>query len=575
MPMVFGNREEAISMKKSIAIGIEDYKEMIDKGYYYIDKTLFLRELLDKGSKVNLFTRPRRFGKTLALSMVRTFFEIDMEFSAVGQDSKHYFQGMKILQEGEKYTQHMAKYPVVCISLKSAKQPEFEMAYISLQDEIVREYERHSYILERDALSASNQEKYRSIMEGKAEYVTYAKSLYFLMSCLKKYHKKNVILLIDEYDVPLENAYLRGFYDRMADFIRSLFESALKTNEDLEFAMITGCLRISKESIFTGLNNLKVFSLLNYNFAEYFGFTESEVFQMLDFYEICGKKEELKRWYDGYQFGDIEVYNPWSVINYVDDIVNQNDCFPKPYWSNTSSNSIVRELVDSADAGMKHEIEGLIAGGYIEKPIFEDTTYTDIHKTQDNLWNFLFFTGYLKAVEKRFLMGTIYVVMAIPNEEIRYIYRNTIHEWFQKKIKVTDFTPFYRAIFEGDSGKMEQIIKKHLMESISYYDSAEAFYHGFLLGLLSTLQDCEVASNQESGDGRPDIMLKPYDEQQFAIILELKRASRYTQMDGLCEAALTQIIEKNYQAELLDEGYTKIRSYGICFCKKSCMVKMA
>lgn len=354
MSEIIWDREEAISMKKPIAIGIEDYKEMIDKGYYYIDKTLFLRELLDKGGKVNLFTRPRRFGKTLALSMVKTFFEIDLESSVVRQDHKHYFQGMKILQEGEKYTQHIGKYPVVSISLKSAKQPEFKMAYISLQDEIVREYERHSYVLEGDILLASNQDKYRSIMEGKAEYVTYAKSLYFLMSCLKKFHKKNVILLIDEYDVPLENAYLRGFYGRMADF-----------------------------------------------------------------------------------------------------------------------------------------------------------------------------------------------------------------------------TVFYRAIFEGDSGKMEQIIKKHLMESISYYDSVEAFYHGFLLGLLGPLQDCEVASNQESGDGRPDIMLKPYDDQQFAIILELKRASRYTQMEGLCEVALTQIVEKNYQAELLEEGYTKIRSYGICFCKKSCMVKMA
>lgn len=562
-------------MKKPIAVGIEDYKEMIDKGYYYIDKTLFLREFLDKGSKVNLFTRPRRFGKTLALSMVKTFFETDMEFWGAAQDNNHYFRDMKIMQEGERYTQHMGKYPVVCISLKSAKQPEFEMSYISLQDEIVREYERHSYVLEGDVLLVSNQEKYRSIMEGKAEYVTYAKSLDFLMACLKKYHKKNTILLIDEYDVPLENAYLRGFYDKMADFIRSLFESALKTNENLEFAMITGCLRISKESIFTGLNNLKVFSLLSYSFAEYFGFTESEVDQMLDYYEISERKEELKSWYDGYQFGATEVYNPWSVINYVDDAVNQNDCFPKPYWSNTSSNSIVQELVENADTGMKHEIEELIAGGSIEKPVFEDITYADIHKTQDNLWNFLFFTGYLKAVEKRFLMGTIYLVMVVPNEEIRYIYRYTIHECFQKKVKITDFTPFYRAIFEGDCAKMEQIIKKYLMESISYYDSAEAFYHGFLLGLLSALQDCEVASNQESGDGRPDIMLKPYDEQQFAIILELKRASRYTQMDRLCEAALTQITEKNYQTELLDEGYTKIRSYGICFCKKSCMVKMA
>ncbi len=558
---------------KRIPVGVEFYKQMIEKEYYYVDKTLLIKDLLDKGGTVNLFTRPRRFGKTLALTMLQAFFEEELDASGQKKDNRPYFEGMKIMGAGERYTSHLGQHPVIFMSLKSAKQPTFEMAYSSLQWEIIREYTRHSYVLRSDNLEDHFKEKYRELMNGRADDASYAKSLGFLCECLEKYHGRKVIILLDEYDVPLENSFFEGFYDQMIKFIRSLFESALKTNNSLELAVLTGCLRISKESIFTGLNNLKVVSILNANYAEYFGFTQQEVESILEFYGIAERTEEVRQWYDGYLFGSTEVYNPWSMINYVDDATSQSVVFPKPYWSNTSSNSIVKDLVETADRRVKQEIEDLIAGGTIEKRIHEDVTYGDIHQSQDNLWNFLFFTGYLKAVTQRFEDDTIYLTMRIPNMEIRYIYRNMIREWFQRKIKVYDFTPMYQAMLSGDSEGFEAVIKKHLKECISYHDSEESFYHGFLLGLLGSLQEYVILSNRESGNGRPDIVLKPDDELQPAIIMELKWTKVFTQMEAGCEKALAQIEENHYEDELLNEGYQTILKYGICFCKKSCMVR--
>lgn len=556
-----------------IPIGVEFYKQIVEKNYYYVDKTLLIKDILDRGGSVNLFTRPRRFGKTLALTMLKTFFE--MEIAADGQivDNSHYFDGKKIMEAGEDYRKHLGQYPVIFLSLKSAKQPSFEMAYESLLDEIVSEYERHSYVLKGETLSETKKQRFLEIMSRKADMTAYTKSLRFLAECLEHYHGKRTIILIDEYDVPLENSYFKGFYELMVEFLRSLFESALKTNDSLEFAVLTGCLRISRESIFTGLNNLKIISVLNDNFAEYFGFTETETFSILKDYGITDKKEEVKKWYDGYLFGSIEVYNPWSVLNYVDDATHQTIFFPKPYWSNTSSNNIIRELVENADDSVKQDIECLISGGTITKQIHEDITYEDIHKSQDNLWNFLLFTGYLKAVEQKFENDAIYLTMQIPNAEIRYIYSNTIREWFDRKLKVFDFKPMYQAMLQGDEKHFEEIIKRQLRESISYYDSRENFYHGFLLGILSGLQGYQVLSNRESGDGRPDILLKPYDELQPAVILEVKRTEKLPQMEAECDKALKQIAEKKYGEELQNEGYQKILGYGICFCKKTCMVK--
>ena len=563
-----------MDIKKAIPIGIESYKKMLDNNYYYIDKTLLIRDLLKQQSEVTLFTRPRRFGKTLAQSMLRTFFEEEIAADGTVMDNSRYFAGKKIMSAGEQYTGHMGKYPVIFLSLKSAKQPDFETAYSRLRTDIISEFERHSYLLESDVLTLPQKGRYSAILENSADFAEYTVSLKFLSDCLKKYHQKKTIILIDEYDVPLENAYFKGFYDKMVDFIRSLLESALKTNDSLQFAVVTGCLRISRESIFTGLNNLKINSVLNESYAEHFGFIQEEVDGLLSFYSIEQRRAEIKEWYDGYLFGYTEVYNPWSILNYTEDIILCDTEFPKPYWSNTSSNSIVREMVIKAKGDTVQEIESLLAGGTIVKQIHEDITYEDIGESEDNLWNFLFFTGYLKAVEKRFENRAIFLGMKIPNEEIMYIYENTIQDWFRQKIKAIDFSDLYHAILSGDTKTVENFLKKQLRESISFMDSAEKFYHGFLLGLLSGLQGYKKKSNLESGDGRYNIILIPYDEQLPAAILELKRAKKFTEMEKLCKEALQQIDEKHYDEGLIEEGYPLVLKYGICFCKKSCMVKV-
>ena len=561
-------------MKQPIAIGVENYKTIIENNYYYIDKTWMLKELADQKGTVNLFTRPRRFGKTLTLSMVRTFFEDERNYAGEKIDNRRYFEGKKIMEAGEKYTDELGQYPVIKLSLKSAKQPTYEMAYNCLRNEMIYEFDRHRYVLEGKRLSDAEKKSYERILDKTAEAGEYETALKLLSACLKKYHGKNTIILIDEYDVPLENAYFRGFYDQMIDFIRSLFESALKTNDALEFAIVTGCLRISKESIFTGLNNLEINSVLSNNYAEYFGFTGEEVEQMLKNYGLEEKLPEVKQWYDGYLFGETEVYNPWSIINYVKTAISESQPFPKPYWSNTSSNSIIRELVEEADSDTKEEIQMLIDGKTIEKPVHEDITYGEIHKSQDNLWNFLFFTGYLKVVSKRFEDRRIYLTMSIPNDEVLTIYEDTIREWFDRQTKAIDFQPFYRAVLDGKTEEMEDFLSSLLEKSISYYDNREAFYHGVMVGLFGGLSGYAMKSNREYGNGRPDLVLSPYNPRKPVIIFEFKSCKKYTEMAEGCRAALDQIEEKDYAAPFLDKGYTRIMKYGICFCEKTCMVQM-
>ena len=487
-----------------LPIGIENYAEMIEKGYYYVDKTLFIKELLDRKGKVNLFTRPRRFGKTLNMSMLQYFFEKSE------RDHTPLFTGTKIMKAGEKYVSEMGRYPVIFLSLKSMKQDNYSSAFY----------------------------------------------------CLK-----------DEYDVPLENAYFRGFYDRMAGLIRSLFESALKTNNTLEFAVITGCLRISKESIFTGLNNLNIISIMDNSYAEHFGFTQEEVDAMLSFYHLESKRDSVKDWYDGYQFGDTEVYNPWSVICYVDSCYKNPDALFKPYWSNTSSNSIVRTLVDRADLSVRQEIESLIAGHTIFKPVHEDITYEDMDSTQDHLWNFLFFTGYLKKIRQIQQEEDIFVEMSIPNIEVRYIYKNTVLRWFEESVKKKNLSPLYDSILSGRREQIADILSENLMETISFYDYQESYYHGFLAGLLKNMGNYIVLSNRESGSGHPDILLKYPSVRGKAVIIEIKIAKSYQELPGKCDEALRQIEERQYEASLRQEGYQDILKYGIAFYRKECMVK--
>jgi hypothetical protein len=557
---------------RPLPIGVDDFEKLITRGYYFIDKTLFIKELLDKKADVNLFTRPRRFGKTMNMSMLRHFFEDARDMEGKRQDRRYLFNGLDIMSQGEEYLAHMGQYPIINLSLKSGKQPAFEMAYAMLCREISSEFKRHEFILNSPVMEMYR-ERYTSIMQEKAGRNDYNDSLKFLAECLELYYGKKAVILIDEYDVPLENAYFRGFYDEMVDFIRSLFESALKTNSHMEFSVITGCLRISRESIFTGLNNLGIVSILSSNYAEYYGFREREVKKLLDDYGIGNQLSEAKDWYDGYRFGDIEVYNPWSMINYVNGIVNDRIPYPRPFWANTSSNSIVKELIEKADINTREEIESLMAGCTIEKPVHEDITYNDIYKTQDNLWNFLFFTGYLKAEKIRMEGVQMYVTLALPNKEILYIYENSVKFWFQQQNKSMDYSCLYNAIFCEDCQTIEDCIQEQLRQTISYHDTVELFYHGFMVGILSGIKDCRVLSNREGGNGRTDIVIKPLDSKKPAVIMELKRVLKMQEMLVGCDRALAQIEDKGYIDELVEDGYEKFIKYGICFCRKNCRVK--
>lgn len=569
---------------QKIGIGYENYKEFIDKNLYYIDKTLLIRDIVEKGGKVTLFTRPRRFGKTLALSMLRTFFELEYDYDGNVIDNSRYFKDKKIMEADDKILSMMGQYPVVNLSLKSAKQPDFRTSFLKLRSEIVREFRRHSYLKESQILSDEDKQefgRYAAFMDEteidsaeklQAEVSRFAIALRDLSGYLKKHHNKNVIILLDEYDVPLENSYYAGFYDEMVAFIRSLFESALKTNDNLEFAVITGCLRISKESIFTGMNNLKINSIRDVGFSEGFGFTPAETKKMLEDYGIGDRTEEVKEWYNGYIFGEDEIYNPWSVISYVYSKVIDKRQFPEPYWANTSSNQIIKDMVQNADETIKSELDTLISGGTIEKKIHEDITYGDIHESEENLWNFLFFTGYMKKVSERFEGEDIFVTMSIPNVEIRSIYKNQIRGWFDKVVKASDHSELYKAILAGDTEKIGDYLSNLLEKSISYFDSEESFYHGFFLSLLYGVPSYSVRSNREEGNGRTDIVLYPNKPKDPAIIFELKVRKKFNQMEDGLEEAYSQIRDQKYEEGVLDDGYAGAVSYGICFCKKSCIV---
>ena len=562
--------------KKQIAIGVEDFKKIIDKDGYFVDKTLMIQSLIESQAMVTLFMRPRRFGKTLNQFMIRRFFEDERTRSGERIDNGYLFDGLKVTACGEEVLQHQQQYPVIFLSLKSAKQPNFEEAYKKICRALAEEFRRHQYLLEGNSLADDQKIMFQKIMAEQADYSAYNDALKFLSECLWQYHGKNTIILIDEYDVPLENAYLEGFYDRMIQFVRSLFESALKTNPYLEKSVITGCLRISKESIFTGLNNLETDSVLHTRYADSFGFTEDEVKAMLAYYDLAAELPEVKRWYDGYLFNETEIYNPWSILKYVNDRKDKVTKFALPYWSNTSSNSIVREMVGEADEMAKADLETLINDGTIEKPVHEDITYGDIHQSQDNLWNFLFFTGYLKKIsERKDESGeTLYLTMAIPNTEIKTIYKNSIAYWFEQRMKETDRSPLKHALETGDCEAAEDFINRQLADTISYYDYAENFYHGFMAGLLVNIGGYRVKSNRESGNGRPDIVMQTVQVRKGRVILlELKIADSIAEMEAACDRGLAQIEEQRYAEPFITEGYPEVKKYALSFCKKECMIK--
>ena len=585
---------------KKIGVGYEDYREFIDNKMYYVDKTLLIRDIIDKGGKVTLFTRPRRFGKTLALSMLRTFFELEYDRDGNIIEKKRYFEGMKIMDAGDGVLSMMGQYPVIKMSLKSAKQPDFYGSFLRLREEIIGEFSRHEYIMDSDKIGDDDKKTFKEFRSGlsiwrekektfqskeeedkefEKECAKYATAIKTLSECLMKHHGRKVIILLDEYDVPLENSYFSGFYDKMVGFIRSLFESALKTNDALELAVVTGCLRISKESIFTGLNNLQVNSIRSRDFVEYFGFTQEETEAMLIEYGLTDNIEEVKDWYDGYLFGEADVYNPWSVIQYVYNHRNSPELFPEPYWSNTSSNSIIKDLVEKSDEGMKEEIETLIDGGTIEKRIHEDITYGDIdyddvRKSEDNLWNFLFFTGYMRKVSERFEGENIYVTMRIPNKEVKYIYSNQIRNWFDDIVREANRKVLYDAILSKDTEAITDFVTTLLEKSISTFDSSESFYHGILLSLLYGMPGYVPKSNREEGIGRPDIVLEPKRPKNPAYIIEIKVRKKFNEMQDGIDEAITQITDMKYEEGVLDDGYIGVISYAICFCKKACIAEL-
>lgn len=558
--------------KKALPIGVDNFEKIIKEDYCYIDKTMLIKELLDLKGEVNLFTRPRRFGKTLNLSMLRCFFE-DTGDAEKNARNRELFRGLKIMDAGESYTKHMGSYPVINLTLKSAKQRNFDSAYGKIKNEIAEEYQRHQHVLECDSINEMAKRKFQEIANGEAGYDDYSGSLQFLSRCLYQATGKKAVILIDEYDVPLENAYFKGFYGEMVDFIRSLFESALKTNDCLQFAAITGCLRISKESIFTGLNHLKIVSILDRQYGEHFGFTEPEVLQIMKYYGVESRFPTMKEWYDGYTFGNTELYNPWSVLNFMYDLHVNRDAFPHPYWINTSSNDIVKDMIAQADRETKGQIETLLSGGTLDIQVHEEITYGDMHSRGENLWNFLYFTGYLTKKSEYFKESSVFLQVRIPNTEVKTIYQNTILGWFRQKIEKQDFRDLYRAMEDGDAEKMGDILNGQLFSTISFYDSAENFYHGFLAGILSQSENYQVKSNRESGSGRSDLMVKSPSLRGRAFVLEMKVSDCIDDLESDAEKALEQIYDRKYMEELRAEGYRKIDCYGISFYRKDCEVR--
>jgi len=555
-----------------LPIGNSIFEKVIEKGCYYVDKTLLIKDILDSGTEVILCTRPRRFGKTLNQTMLKCFFENTTQIG--GKDTKALFKGLKIENAGAEYLEHQGKYPVIFLSFKDVERDTLERTLTEFKNLIANEFRRHSYVAEKMA-DRNDKELFEKIAACEGSYDEYTRSIKFLSECLNAYYGKKAIILIDEYDVPLNRAHINGFYKELIAFVRPLLSNTFKDNKYLQLSVITGCLRISKESIFTGLNNLSIISILNKDYAEYFGFTQNEIDALLAHYGLESKAQEVREWYDGYMFGNTEVYNPWSSLNVVRSWIVYADEYPKPYWVNTSGNDIVRKLISEADSEMRADLEILMSGGTISKEVHEDVTYDEIDKNSDNLWNFLFFTGYLKKVGERKEGVKIFLDLSIPNSELQYIYETKISEWFKEQIKQKDFRQFYSAILNGNAEIIQKELGDLLLDTISYFDSQEAFYHGFMLGILAGQPNFSVKSNRESGKGRSDIIMRHLSKRAQAVIFELKWTDNIREIAAKAEEALRQIDEKLYCKELEDEGYDSknILKYGIAFCKKDCEVK--
>ena len=557
-----------MNTRKKLPIGIEDFEELRKENFYYVDKTGMIKALLHNWGKVNLFTRPRRFGKSLNMSMLKYFFSL-------GNDAK-LFKGLKISEDTALCDEYMGKFPVISISLKGINAGNYETAREMAARVINEEADRHQYLLESDQLTQNDKERFGELLKRDMSEAALFGSLRELSRLLQKHYDQDVIVLIDEYDVPLAKAFDHGYYEQMVILLRNMFEQVLKTNDSLKFAVMTGCMRISKESIFTGLNNLRVLSVSDVEFDEYFGFTDREVQEMLEYYDLSQYYQMLKEWYDGYQFGNVEVYCPWDVICHCAKLCADPDAQPQNYWSNTSSNEVVRRFIQNADTGRtKREIEALVAGEVIEKEIHQELTYKDMYRSIDNIWSVLFTTGYLtqrgKPDRKRF-------PLAIPNMEIREIFTDQIMELFREDLRKNNeaVNAFCDALKNGDAYEAEARFGEYLRRTISIRDTfvkkkmKENFYHGILLGLLGSQDTWGISSNKESGEGYSDILVE-IDREGTGIVIEMKYAGDGN-LEAACKEALEQIDTKRYEEELSEEGIDHILRYGIACYKKRCRV---
>lgn len=550
--------------KLKLPVGIENFEEIRKAGFYYVDKTKLIEQLLEQWGKANLFTRPRRFGKTLNMSMLKCFFEVGTDASL--------FDGLYISKNKELCENYLGKYPVIFISLKGVDGLTFEEAKKMLHTIIRTEAERHYYLKNSERISVEERILFENLLLGKSENI--ADSLRLLSQMLSKHYRKKTIILIDEYDVPLDKAFQQGYYREMVSLLRVFLGQALKTNEFLQFAVLTGCLRVSKESIFTGLNNFKVFSIEDIRCDEQFGFTDEEVRELLESYQLLEHFSDVKEWYDGYRFGTTDIYCPWDVINYADQLIHEPGVTPQTYWINSSGNDLVKRFVNQADKTTRDEIEQLVAGEIVEKKIRLDLTYEEIDSSIDNLWSVLFTTGYLTQVGRA--KNGIYKLI-IPNKEVREVFIFQIQKWFEQAIEKDEksMLEFCRTLAKGDADKIQKQLMRVLGQTISILDTKardelkENFYHGLLLGLLKSDSTWSVKSNEESGEGFADIIIRP-EEPDEGIILELKYTAEFQGMDNACKKAVNQIRERRYDEVLRNEGRNEILAYGIAFCKKRC-----
>ena len=556
------------SVKKKLPIGIENFEKLRLDDFYYVDKTGLIAELLRNWGEVNLFTRPRRFGKSLNISMLENFFSI--------KGDKSIFDGLEISKESELCQEYMGKYPVISISLKGIDALSYEKAFQMAVQILIGVVSKVQYLLESDALSENDKAKYQKLWDDDMNEAVFCNSLKLLSELLEKHHGTKVVLLIDEYDVPLAKAFEHGYYDQMISVIRNLLGQALKTNSSLKLAILTGCLRVSKESIFTGLNNLKVLTIADERFDEYFGFTDKEVRELLEYYGVANHYDAVKEWYDGYQFGNVGVYCPWDVLNHCDRIRIEPNAQPENYWINTSNNYAVERFIQElANTTTKREIERLVAGETVTKEIHQELTYPDMYRTIDNIWSLLFTTGYLtqrgKAEGRQ-------MKLAIPNLEIRDIYETQIMEFFKENVKKDGemLKRFCDALQNGDAENVEKIFTEYLRKTISIRDTSvrktlkENYYHGILIGILGVKDRWGVTSNREMGEGYADILTEP-DTGNMGIIIEVKYAHDGN-LDAACQEALKQIEYTKYEDDLLDDGVENIIKYGIACYKKRCKV---